>query len=257
MTPETSAFLVPVRRGSVFKFAQHFRIRTLLPNICLAPSFSKLFGNFVVTVVLPGNNSQRFCGPFICLICMIGNSITASVNPKWKKVPVNNGVTIGQYNRKQVFSFCRKELLLLPHTRTRRPGPIQDKIPHWLPTLEHDQLMHRLQEVSESQQWYAGLTELTGNCTFSLSSHLDTFGPKTSAPTVSLYGGSKDIHLGSLCAWYGTCVEYFKYENVGYLRISWLLCSQLHTVRNRGRTVHLQFYPLVWSRCCSASGIVP
>lgn len=94
---------------------------------------------------------------------MIGNSITASVNPKWKKVPVNNGVTIGQYNRKQVFPFCRKELLLLPHIHTRRPGPIdwtsfQDKIPHWLPTLEHDQLMHRLQEVSESQQWYAGLT---------------------------------------------------------------------------------------------------
>lgn len=118
MTPETSAFLVPVRRRSVFKFVQHFRIRTLLPNICLAPSFSKLFGNFVVTVVLPGNNSQRFCGPFICLICMIGNSITASVNPKWKKVPVNNGVTIGQYNRKQVFPFCRKELLLLPHTHT-------------------------------------------------------------------------------------------------------------------------------------------
>lgn len=48
---------------------------------------------------------------------------------------------------------------------------------------------------------------------------MDTFGPKTSAPTVCLYRGSKDKHLGSLCAWYGTCVEYFKYENVGYLHI--------------------------------------
>lgn len=66
---------------------------------------------------------------------MIGNSITASVNPKWKKVPVNNGVTIGQYNRKQVFSFCRKELLLLPHTHKKTGSYWLNQFPGQDPSL--------------------------------------------------------------------------------------------------------------------------